>query len=445
MNRRTFLKAGAVAAGTPLFSGAAAGQATGAKPPSDRIRMGLIGCGNMGTGDLKDFLKDERVQVTAVCDVNRETPGYWDGNIAGWEPARQFVEWHYARQKRSGIYKGCTAYQDFRQLLARQDIDAVAIALPDHWHGLAVVAACKAGKDIYGQKPLSLTIAQGRIMSDAVKKYGRVFQTGSQQRSDARFRKACELVRNGRIGKVKAVLVGLPGGVPDFGETGDRKETEPVPEGFDYAMWLGPAPEAPYCPARCFVNFRWNFDYSGGQITDWGAHHIDIAQLGLGTANTGPVEIHKGPAEFSSDKVWNTATAFRFEARYANGVDLIVSSTQRMGVTFEGTDGWIWVTRGNMESSPKSLIDSEVGADEFHLPVSDDHHRNFIDCVYSRAEPVAPIEQAHRTISIAHLGNIALRLNRDLRWDPDSERIQGDDEASKMLSRPMREPWKLEL
>ena len=191
-----------------------------------------------------------------VCDVNRESPGYWNGVIAGREPARQYAEWHYARDKRSGVYKGCDTYRDFRDLLARKDIDAVGIALPDHWHAIPAIEAARAGKDIYGQKPLALTIADGRAMSDAVSKYQRIFQCGSQQRSDARFRKACEIVRNGRIGKLQTVRCGLPGGTPDFSKAGDRKATEPLPDGFDYEFWLGPAPWAPYCPARCHENFR---------------------------------------------------------------------------------------------------------------------------------------------------------------------------------------------
>src|SRR5580693_8014636 len=282
MLRRDFLKS------TAAF-GAAAQVARPAA--SDRITLGVIGTGNQGTGDMQNFLKDERVQVVAVCDLNKESPGYWDGAIAGREPARNLVEWHYARAKRSGIYKGCTAYEDFRDLLARKDIDTVLIAVPDHWHSIPVIEAARAGKDIYGEKPLSLTIAEGRAMSDAVRRYKRIFQAGSQQRSDERFRHACELVRNGRIGKLQTVRCGLPGGRPDFGKTGARKKPEKVPEGFEYDIWLGPALKAEYAPARCHVNFRWIYDYSGGQVTDWGGHHPDCAQWGMGTEQTGPVEI----------------------------------------------------------------------------------------------------------------------------------------------------------
>lgn len=406
--------------------------------------MGVIGTGNQGIGDLKGFLRDERVQIVAVCDVNKESPGYWDGAIGGREPARQFVEWHYARERKSGTYRGCSTYEDFRQLLARKDIDTVLIALPDHWHSIPVIQAAKAGKDIYGEKPLALTIAEGRAMANAVKKYGRVFQCGSQQKSDARFRKACEIVRNGRIGKLHTVLCGLPGGTPDFGKTQDRQEPEAVPDGFNYDMWLGPAPDAPYAPGRCHVNFRWVLDYSGGQITDWGGHHPDIAQWGMGVEMGGPIAIENGKATWAKEKIWNTATEFHFEAVYANGVKMIVSNKVRGGVKFQGSEGWVWVNRGGMETGPTSLMDYEPAENEIRLPRSPGHMRNFIDCVKSRQEPVAPIEQAHRSITVAHLGNIALRLGRNVKWDPAAEKFIGDEKANEMLSRPMRKPWSLE-
>jgi predicted dehydrogenase len=434
MRRRDFLQYTAGLAAAPLLAQPA---------PSKRITMGVIGTGNQGTGDMKQFLNDERVQVVAVCDLNKESPGYWDGAIAGREPARVLVEWHYARAKRSGIYKGCTAYEDFRELLARKDIDAVLIAVPDHWHSIPVMEAARAGKDIYGEKPLSLTISEGRAMANAVKSAGRVFQCGSQQRSDVRFRKACEIVRNGGIGKLQSVLVGLPGGTPDFGHTRDRQDPEPVPEGFNYDMWLGPAPEAAYAPARCHVNFRWNLDYSGGQITDWGGHHPDIAQWGMGTELTGPVAIRNRQAQWAKEKIWNTAVDFTFDAIYASGVKMTVSSRVRGGVTFQGSDGWVWVNRGALEASPLGLLDWEAKEGDVRLYRSAHHYRNFIDCVISRNEPIAPIEQAHRSISIAHLGNISLRLGRDVRWDPEKEQVIGDESANGMLRRAMRKPWAL--
>ncbi len=436
MNRRRFLSH--TTAALALGRGAAA-----APPPSDQITLGVIGTGNQGTNDLRGFLQDERVRIVAVCDVNKQSPGYWNGAIGGREPARDYVEWNYAREKRSGVYKGCAMYEDFREVIARKDIDALLIALPDHWHSIPVIEAARAGKDIYGEKPLALTIGEGRAMADAVKANNRIFQCGSQQRSDARFRTACEIVRNGRIGKLQTVRCGLPGGTPDFGRTMDRADPEPVPEGFNYQRWLGPAPEAPYSPARCHVNFRWNLDYSGGQITDWGGHHPDIAQWGMGTTLTGPVAIKNGKAEWAKHKIWNTATEFYYEAVYENGVTLIVSSKERGGVRFEGSDGWVWVNRGAWEASVPSLLKYQPAENEIQLYRSANHMRNFIDCVKSRQQPVAPIEEAHRSITIAHLGNISLRLGRDLTWDPKTERFANDDAANAMLLRPMRGPWKI--
>jgi predicted dehydrogenase len=446
-SRRKFLKKSSAlaltaASGPWIIPGSALG-ADGKVSPSNRITLGVIGAGNQGTNDMRAFLTDERVQIVAVCDVNKESAGYWNGGVAGREPGRRIIEKAYAEKTPTGSYKGCQMYGDFRELLQRKDIDAVLIALPDHWHAIVAISAAMAGKDIYGQKPLSLTISEGRAMSDAMKTYKRVFQTGSQQRSDSKFRRACELVRNGRIGKLETIKVGLPAGRPDFGKTGDRKKTEPVPEGFDYNFWLGPAPEAPYAPARCHVNFRWIYDYSGGQVTDWGGHHPDCAQWGMGTEHTGPIEIRNAKGVFPPDELWNTATEFYFEAIYKNGMKMIISDKLRGGVTFEGSDGSIWANRGAYETTPKGLADSVIGPNEIHLYQSNNHYRNFIDCVISRKETAAPCEIAHRSITICHLGNIALRLGRDLKWNPDTEQIIGDPEATRMLSRPYRAPWKL--
>ena len=443
-SRRDFLAQTAGSVSLLLASGALADEKKPA--PSKRITVGFIGTGNQGLNDIRGFLGDSRVQVVAVCDVNKESPGYWNGGVAGREPAKRLVEKHYAGQTKAGTYKGCDAVTDFRDVLRRKDIDAVVVCTPDHWHAIPVVEACKAGKDVYCQKPLSLTIAEGRAMSDAVKKHKRVFQCGSQQRSDGNFRRACELVRNGRIGKLHTVRCGLPGGRPDFGKTGDRKKTEPVPKDFDYDTWLGPTAKKPYAPARCHVNFRWIYDYSGGQVTDWGGHHPDCAMWGMGTEETGPKEILEAKGVFPDDPLWNTATEFYFEAIFANGIKMIVSNKEKSGVTWEGSEGSIWADRGRHDANPKKILDSKIGEKEIHLYKSDDHYRNFIDCVISRKPTAAPAEVAHRSITICHLGNIAMRLGRKkLRWDPIKEQIIGDDEASKMLSRPYRAPWKLEV
>lgn len=414
----------------------------GASAPSDKITMAFIGTGNNGINWLHPFLRDDRVRVVAVCDVNREGPGYWDNSIRGREVARRIIN-----EKYQGV--GCAAYEDFREVIQRGDIDAVYIGTPDHWHAIIAIAAANAGKDIYGQKPLSLTIAEGRAMSNAVAKNGVVWQTGSQQRSDWNFRLACELVRNGRIGKLHTVKCGLPGGTPDFGKTANLTEPATIPEGFNYDLWLGPAPYEYYCPARVGVNFRWNLNYSGGQLTDWGGHHPDIAQWGMDTETTGPIAIKNVSGEFETDHpIYNTAKKYYYECEYANGVKLIIADTShqgiRGGVTFEGTDGWVWANRGNHDAHPKSILDEPIGENEIHLYASDDHVTNFIDCVISRQQPVAPIETAHRSISLAQLGNIALILGRDLKWDPVKERFIDDPGANLLLNRAYRAPWILE-
>jgi len=434
ISRRAFLKKSAATASIIGFPFIVPSTVFGAGAPGNKITMGFIGTGNQGTNDMNAFLQDKRVRVVAVCDVNRESPGYWSGGVAGREPARRIVDKYYGG-------KGCSAYEDYRQMLAREDIDAVEIATPDHWHAPLAIACAKAGKNIYCQKPLSLTIADGIAMVKAVKRYGGVWQTGSQQRSDWNFRRVCELVLNGRIGKLHTVRCGLPGGIPDYGRTAAKTQPEPVPEGFDYDMWLGSAPLAPYCPARCGVNFRWIFDYSGGQLTDWGAHHIDIAQWAMGTEYTGPVEIRNAHARYAEHPVYNTATEFYFECVYKSGVKLIVSDKQREGVTFEGTDGWLWVNRGRHDASSESIKRSKIYPNEIHLYESKNHYRNFIDCVISRKQTIAPVEVAHRSITVAHLGNIAMMTGRDLRWDPDEQKIVDDPGINRFLSRPARAPW----
>ncbi len=449
ITRRDFVRrSGAIASAAlaaPLFiPGSALGRAN--RPaPSERITMGCIGVGNQGSALLRGFLNDDRVQVVAVCDVNEESPGYWSNSVRGRAPAKRKVESHYTN-KDAPNYKGCDVYDEFEALLARDDIDAVTVATPDHWHALISIAAAAAGKDIYCEKPLSLTIPEGRAMCDAVRRYGRVFQTGSQQRSDPNFRRVCELVRNGRIGELHTVTVGLPGGTPDYGKTGDESAPQKVPAGFNYDRWLGPAPYVPYCPARTHVNFRWVLDYSGGQLTDWGGHHPDIAQWGMNTEHTGPIEINGATAEWAVHPVWNTATKYRFECLYENGVKLVIADNAkvRAGVLFEGSDGWAWADRGRHEVFPAKLRDTVIGPNEIHLYETKNHLENFIDGVISRKDPIAPVEAAHRSIAIAHLGNIAMQLGRSkLKWDPVAERVVDDPIAQAMIGRAMRSPWRL--
>ena len=439
LNRRGFLKGSASLVGlaaAPYVVPASVLGAEGRAAANDRIVMGAIGLGGQGDRDMRSFLGMGSVQMAALCDVDEGSTRYEQGWLRGIAPAKQAVEQHYAAQLRDGTFKGVFTTADFRELLAREEIDAVCVATPDHWHALPVIAAARAGKDIHCQKPLSLTIADGRAMADAIRLHGRVFQCGSQRRSSGHCRRSCELVRNGRSGKLHTIHVGLPGGHSNPGYRMDESP-QPVPPGFDYDRWLGPAPWAPYTHKRCHWTFRWILDYSGGQLTDWGAHYIDMAHWGMGTERTGPIEI-VGKGEFPRDVVlWNTATSFRVECLYANGMRMIVTSGGG-GVSFEGTEGTVNLEGG---TNPPSIAHSVIGPNEIHLYESSSQYGNFIECVKSRQATVAPVEVAHRSISPAHLGNISMMLGRKLRWDPDREQFGDDAEANRMLSRPHREPW----
>lgn len=454
VSRRQFLKKTATAAASAvvfpyIVSSSALGKA-GSVSPSNRITLGCIGMGGQGTWDMTGFLQHSDVQIAAVCDVNKETDDYdtlyqFPGSsTAGREPAKRRVEKHYAERSSAGSYRGCDAYADFRELLARGDIDAVLIAVPDQWHALAAVAAVTSGKHVYAEKPLAYSIPEGRAICDAVKRYGVVWQTGSQQRSEYNFRRACELVRNGRIGKVHTVKVGLPYASSISHINGKLTKPAPVPEGFDFDMWLGPAPQVPYCPGRCHWNWRWISDYSGGQITDWAGHHIDIANWGMGTEYTAPVEI-EGVGVFPKveDGLYDVAESYRFVCKYAEGFTMTVADSEQieMGARFEGTDGWVHVNRAGLNAYPQSVLDSVIGPDEIHLYESNNHIGNFLDCVKSRSQTIASAEAAHHSIMVGHLGLIAIKMRRKLKWDPKKERFINDVEANRLLSRPMRSPW----
>ena len=417
ISRREFLTRSAAAAGAALACPAMVPSSVfGADAPSNRIAMGSIGVGGQGSGNMRGFNGQPGCEVIAVCDVDAE---------------------HCEKAaKRIGLdAKAC--YNDFRDLLARNDIDAVSIATPDHWHVPTSIAAVRAGKDVYCEKPLTLTIAEGRTLADEVKRYGRVFQTGSQQRSGAEFHKACELVVNGRIGKLHTMRVGISGNNRTCEPTWTP---EPVPEGLDYDMWLGPAPWEPYHTQRCHYQFRFILEYSGGQMTNWGAHHLDIAQWGNQTDDTGPVEI-RGKGEFPRTGLFTTALKAEVEYTYANGVKIFLS--RGGGTRFEGTEGWIYVNRGKLQAEPESLLSSVIGPNEKHLYQSRDHKRNFLDCIRSRKDPICTAEIGHRTSTVCHLGNIAMMLDRPLKWNPQKEQFINDDEANRMTWRPRRAPWRL--
>jgi len=425
LTRRHLLKRAVAAAAWPYVIGASAFGKAGRPAPSNRVTMGFIGLGSMGMRHIQGFLYEEDCQIVAVCDVDAGRR----------REAVDEVNSYYGN-------RDCAEYNDFRDLIARADIDALCISVPDHWHSITAILGIRAGKDIYGEKPLALTVKEGRAMVEAVNRYRCVWQTGSWQRSTAQFRFACELVRNKRIGELESVEVGL-GSRDSIGP----QPVMPVPEGFDYEMWLGPAPWVLYTEKRCHWNFRWILDYSGGQVTDLGAHHIDIAHWGMGADDTGPIKI-EGRGAFPTDGLWNTATTFCFECKYANGVTMKVSSDESYGkgVRFIGDEGWVFVSRSELKADPERLLKEKIGPEEVHLskPSGDNrqgHRRNFLDCVKTRAETISPVEVAHRSVTIAHLGNIAMLLGRKIRWDPQTEQIVGDATGSRMLSRAMRAPW----
>lgn len=435
MSRRTFLKHAAAAIAAPcIVPGSAMGKGSRAAP-SNRITLGLIGLGSMGMRHVKGFLQEEDCRIPAVCDVDAAR------RIA----AVQEINKHYGDSD-------CRQYNDFRDLIARDDIDSLCISVPDHWHSICAIMGIRAGKDIYGEKPLALTIAEGQAIVEAVLRYNCVWQTGSWQRSTSHFRFACELVRNQRIGKLQRVEVGIghgftPGpGKPTVFQI-EPQPVMPVPEDFDYDMWLGPAPWAPYTEKRCHWNFRSILDYSGGQVTDWGAHHIDIAHWGMDCDETGPAEV-VGKGVFPEDGLWDAAADYDFQCEYENGVTLRVGSNNHypQGVRFIGRTGWVHVRRAGLDAQPKSLLQEKIGPEEVHLarPSGNErqgHRRDFLDCVKTRGRTISPVEVAHRSVTVAHLGNIAMLLGRKIRWDPKAQQIIGDSTASRMLGRAMRSPW----
>ena len=397
----------------------------GANPPSERVTMGFIGIGKMGHGHLSRIVNRSDVQILALCDVQESKR----------QAANEVVNNVYSkRPEYKGSYKGPDLYVDFRQVTSRPDIDAVLIATPDHWHAITATHAVRSGKDVYCEKPMTLTIREGRTMVEAVRQYGRVFQTGSQQRSSREFRFACEMVRSGRIGKVISVGVSVGGPSQDC-----YLPEEPVPKGVDWNMWLGPAPWRPYnsilCPPPSFTGYplwRSYRDYSGGGMTDWGAHHFDIAQWGLGMDGSGPVEII--PPDGKDVKL--------LTYKYANGVTMTHGDGGR-GVLFTGTEGKVEVARGFLRTYPDSLMQKPIGPDEVHLYRSPGHHDDWFRSIRTRQKPICDVEIGCRSVSVCHLGNLAYWLGRPLRWDPVKEQFIGDPAANRWLRRPKREPWTL--
>jgi len=397
--------------------------------PNDRPGVALVGCGGMGRGDANNAARFGN--IVAVCDVDAR-------HVEA--AAKQFTK--------DG--KTPATFSDFRKVMESPEVDVVITGTPDHWHTLINMAAVKAGKDVYGEKPLTLTVDEGKRLVQLVRQHSAVLQTGSQQRSDGRFRLACELVRNGRIGKLKEVNIWLPAGLRE----GPFKP-EPVPAGLDWDRWLGQAPMVDYTPKRCHTYFRYFYDYSGGTVTDWGAHHLDIARWAVGLE--GPEEIEAKALAEPVPGGYTAYSEYEIRMKYANGVVQNVRSTradnifggveepegQRNGIRFEGSEGWIWITRGNFKASDPDLVKKPVPEDAEKLYASDDHMANFFDCVRSRKRPAADVEIGHRSASACHLGVIALRTGKKLKWDPAKEQFVGEHaaEANRYLAREMRKPY----
>ncbi len=475
MSRRGFLArslTGLTAAGLPIWFAnelqTQAQEKTDAAPrgANDRIVMGAIGVGSnytrrtgnqqlhgeRGVQIMRDAMGQQGVRMIAVCDVDAHNKRF----------AANIVT---ERNRTGGGNNECLQFEDYRQLLENRDINAVVIGTPDHWHALVAIAAMRAGKDVYCEKPMTLTLEESKAMVRVARETRRILQVGSQQRSDNRFRLACELVRNNRIGRVQRITT-LIGANP----TGGPFTTERPPEGLNWDFWLGPTPQVEYSRQRCHYDFRWFYEYSGGKMTDWGAHHNDIAQWGLGMDESGPVSVSgSGASPDSRPHCFNCHPTFEAVYTYANGSNgatgtqlicrygppqnWIVRNAQGRpidnGVLFEGEEGkWIFVNRGTIMASDRRLIDEPLPENATRLPVSTNHMGNFISCVRSRQQPICHVGVGHRSVSVCHIGNIAIRLgrgaDRPLRWNPTEERFTGDEEANRMLSRPMRGSWRLE-
>jgi predicted dehydrogenase len=422
----------------------------GKNAPSNRINVGAIGNGRIGRiHDMPGVWRYDFAQLMAVCDLDTIRA----------EDGKKLVNEYYT--KRDGkSFEGVTVYNDYRELLKNKDIDAVLISTPDHTHAMIGCAAARAGKHIYMQKPASLTIKEGRIISDVVQKSGVKFQIGSQQRSTEQFRYSAELVRNGRIGELKTVYVGLPGDPP-----GGIKTEMPVPSNLNYDMWLASTPEVYYTQDR--VHPQVGYDRPGwlrceqfgaGMITGWGAHHVDSAHWGMGMERNGPVEIWCDKAEFATGGLWDVHGIFKTEAIYPDGVKMIVSNEFQNGIKFEGTEGWIFVSRGDyqvtasdgnagttqakkLDASDLKILTSVIGPNEFHFEVSNEHHGNWLEAIRDNKNPIAPVEEAHRACSACLLHHISMKLKRKIYWDPKKEHFKNDDEANTMLSRPQRKGY----
>ena len=430
INRRRFLKAAATAAGAigiPYLVPSSVMGKDGDAAPSNRVTIGCIGVGGQGTGNMRNFLGLEDARVMAVCDT------YEDRRLK----AKRLVDDHYGDA-------GCATYGDFRELLARQDIDAVMIATQDHWHALIATAAARAGKDMYCEKPLGVSVEEGQAIREAVRRSGRIFQTGTQQRSSRNFRFACELARNGYVGKVHTVEVAAEG--PNYRPSYKGSlEPQPVTRGFDFDMWLGPAPKVPYNPGRvAWPDWYLIWDYCAGFIVNWGVHHLDIANWGCPEVASEPFEV-ECQATYRHEGFTDNVDAWKARFTYPSGLRLVFSDhqQQKLGCRFIGDKGWVHVDRAGIWAEPSSLLAVKIKPDEVHLHESGNHHADFLQSVRSRRDPVSDVDAGHKASYLGMVADIAARVGRRLKWDTKAEQFVGDDMANRMLSRPMRSPWHL--
>ena len=426
LTRRTFLKGAAASAGAALVGPMVLPSSVfGARAPSNRVVLGHIGVGGQGSGLLGGFLGLAQGQSVATCDPVKDRR----------EGAAKRVDAHYSARSDKGDYKGCKAYNDLREMLVRDDIDAVVIATPDHWHVPAALAAVKAGKDVYVEKPLGISVEHDRALREAVHRHGAIFQYGTQQRCfSTHCGFACELVRNGYIGQLKAVHVVAPDGA-----TGGDPTPQPVPPGLDYDLWLGPAPVTPYTNDRVFGTGRWFiYDYAIGFIAGWGAHPLDIAHWGYPHI---PVE-YEGKGVIPTKGLFDTVVNWDVRGRYAGGVEFTLKPGGDL-TTFVGTEGRVAPSRGGITAEPASLLKVKIKAEEIHLLQDNHHYQNFLSAVLSRKTPASDIDSAVQSDIISHLGDICIRTGRKITWDEKTEQIVGDPQASRMLSRAMRAPWRL--
>lgn len=420
-SRRTFLKQAGMGAGA-LFAAPVIIPAS-AWGANDRINVGTVGVGPQGRSVMECFLASPDARVVAVCDVNALRR----------EDARKRVDSFYSAS-------GCQAYGDFRELIAREDIDVIHCATPDHWHVLVALEAARAGKDMYIEKPLGLSLAQDRALRDAIHQHGNVFQFGTQHRSELNFRFGCELVRSGRIGRLHTIKVAL-----EASKTSPNFPSMPVPEWLDYDFWLGPAPYAPFTENRIINRYWWHIsDYTLGFVAGQNIHFANIAQWGNGTDDTGPIEV-EGWGRFPSDGLCDCAIAYNVRHTFANGVTMYLTDDVEnpQGVRFEGDEGWVFVDLGRIDAEPKSLLRTEFRPDEPRLYQSTNHVQNLLDCVRTRQETICPIDQAVRSDTLCHLSDIAMRLGRKLTWDPAREQFVNDEDANRRLTRAMRSPWRV--